>query len=477
MSMDRDTALAERCYTLADQQRFAALSGDHNPIHVDPLAARRTIGGECIVHGVHGVLWALEQLTLQTGLTLAGFKAKFLKPMLLDDPVTLIWDAQARRLSLRSGATVLVMVSVTPGSAQPAYAVRTEVAATLAAPQCPSFEHCAAAGPRPFVLRGEPTLAAEQFPALCKRYGAAAVNEVAALSQIVGMEQPGLYSLFTALKVQWAERADGPASYAVLRSDERFKLLTMAVQGHALTAEIEAFYRPGPVCNPGIADLALRVRPDEFKGVRALIVGGSRGLGELVAKLISAGGGSTTITYSVGQQEADRVVAEIAAWGGEVTTLPLTVGAGTTLPAALPPFNQLYYFATPRIMAQRAEQFDSKQLQCYLDIYVDAFDALCEAVQARGHACAVFYPSTVFIDSQPTEFKDYVSAKMQGEARCAALNRGGLLQVLAARLPRMATDQTQSFTQGEFDDPVQLMLPWLRRMPILPDTPNTPDQR
>ncbi|HNC74922.1 MAG TPA: MaoC/PaaZ C-terminal domain-containing protein, partial [Elusimicrobiota bacterium] len=38
------------------QNAFARLSGDANPLHVDPAAARRLLFGRAVVHGVHGVL-------------------------------------------------------------------------------------------------------------------------------------------------------------------------------------------------------------------------------------------------------------------------------------------------------------------------------------------------------------------------------------------------------------------------------------
>ena len=37
--------LAERTFTPDYQNRFAALSGDFNPMHMDAVAARRTIFG------------------------------------------------------------------------------------------------------------------------------------------------------------------------------------------------------------------------------------------------------------------------------------------------------------------------------------------------------------------------------------------------------------------------------------------------
>ena len=49
------------------------------------------------------------------------------------------------------------------------------------------------------------------------------------------------------------------------------------------------------------AQVAHRVRPGIFAGQTALIVGGSRGLGEVTAKLIAAGGGTPIITYQAGK--------------------------------------------------------------------------------------------------------------------------------------------------------------------------------
>jgi acyl dehydratase len=54
--------LAERTFTAADQARFAAVSGDRNPMHLDAVLARRTQAGAPVVHGVHLLLWGLEVL-------------------------------------------------------------------------------------------------------------------------------------------------------------------------------------------------------------------------------------------------------------------------------------------------------------------------------------------------------------------------------------------------------------------------------
>ena len=57
-----ESALGQRRFGIADQRRFADLSGDCNPMHMDPVAARRLLSGQLVVHGVHTLLAALEML-------------------------------------------------------------------------------------------------------------------------------------------------------------------------------------------------------------------------------------------------------------------------------------------------------------------------------------------------------------------------------------------------------------------------------
>jgi hypothetical protein len=58
------TKLASKTFSVADQQRFAEVSGDYNPMHLDAVLARRTPPGAPVVHGVHLLLWALDSLAV-----------------------------------------------------------------------------------------------------------------------------------------------------------------------------------------------------------------------------------------------------------------------------------------------------------------------------------------------------------------------------------------------------------------------------
>lgn len=49
-----------RDFCLADHFAFGELSGDFNPVHIAPVAARRSIFGAAVVHGVHSLLCVLD---------------------------------------------------------------------------------------------------------------------------------------------------------------------------------------------------------------------------------------------------------------------------------------------------------------------------------------------------------------------------------------------------------------------------------
>ena len=81
--------MIQRSFSLDDQAAFAKLSGDYNPVHLDPLKARRTRFGYPVVHGVHALLWALETLvsTKSDLLKLVSLKTFFNQPIRVGETV------------------------------------------------------------------------------------------------------------------------------------------------------------------------------------------------------------------------------------------------------------------------------------------------------------------------------------------------------------------------------------------------------
>lgn len=67
-------------------------------------------------------------------------------------------------------------------------------------------------------------------------------------------------------------------------------------------------------------------------GKVALVTGGSRGIGAAIAKRFAADGAKVVVNYSSNQTEADKVVAEIKAGGGDAVAVQCNMGDPKAIP-------------------------------------------------------------------------------------------------------------------------------------------------
>ena len=307
------------------------------------------------------------------------------------------------------------------------------------------------------------------FLDLCAALGPPRVVSLGLLSTLVGMVVPGLYSIFSGLRLDLHD--DGPCAagtlgYTVRRCDPRFRLVTLTVGGDGFSGEVTAFQRFPPVSPPTLADVAARVAPDAFADRRALVIGGSRGIGATTAKLLAAGGATVTLTYRSGRNEAEAIRDEIAAHGGPDACRLLrydTAGDPATQLAELPgPVGHLYYFATGAIFAGRGGDFHPARLGGFLDAYVHGFHRLVAHLLARDRPLCVLYPSSIAVETRPQGMTEYAMAKAAGEILCTDLARAHPgLRITVPRLPRILTDQTATVPPVPAADPVEVMLPLL----------------
>lgn len=462
---------AVRTFDETDQQDFARWSGDINPMHMDALAARRTSAGAPVVHGMHLLLWSLEEGLGDEPISrnALGIRADFRKFVYVDQRVTLEncggpTGQKALRLLTKDG------VAATIRTRAPKYDNQklTEIAPVLPSkqPREPTFEEMerAAGWLEPQTSDG----VGEAFPRLSNRLSLQTVAALMQLSRLVGMVCPGLHSILATVDLDLTAAAAGIGRIRFHTSaiDERYRLVRMNVDGSGIRGTVDAFVRPGPVPAITAAEAAERVRAGQFRGRRALVIGGSRGLGAVTAKLLAAGGAAVTVTYSSGAVEAAAVCSEIATQGlGTCTAVQLDVCK--PIPEQLASLQQLpthiYYFATPRVFLQKQPAFDRPTFDRFIDFYVAAFNALC-MYMAVAEPCpiSVLFPSSVAVAERPTGLTEYAMAKAAGELLCEDLmNLHANLRIRVARLPRILTDQTATIVRVESADAAEILLPLL----------------
>ncbi|MGI9305286.1 MAG: SDR family NAD(P)-dependent oxidoreductase [Gammaproteobacteria bacterium] len=465
--------MSQRIFSSRDQTAFAQLSGDYNPLHVDQIAARRLIFGRPVVHGIHSLLWALDiWLKDHVGsITLRSIKASFRKPIGVREKVTYMLVAEGQ------GHVEIQLIA--DGSAatvtQFDWAPSIQHAPNPAPGPPPERQTCRELSAREIQDASGQLRTGLDVGAVRKVFSGVGaclplqqIAEILTTTRLVGMECPGLHSIYSELELNFSGGAGDADTmrYQVEDYDTRFNLATIAVAAPGMKGRIKAFRRPAPEQQVRIADLISQT-PD-FSQQRALIVGGSRGLGEVTAKLLAAGGAEVKLTYHQGKHDAQQVVEEIVASGGCAESIACDVlhpELSRQLQDGWHP-THVYYFATPHIFASSKGSFSPTLFNRFCEYYVTGFANTVSDIRAvSSELMCVFYPSSVAVDELPSAMGEYAAAKRAGETLCEFLEKTQKeIVIYKPRLPRMATDQTVSLVPVLNHDPVEIMLRHLEEL-------------
>jgi NAD(P)-dependent dehydrogenase (short-subunit alcohol dehydrogenase family) len=252
-------------------------------------------------------------------------------------------------------------------------------------------------------------------------------------------------------------------AFRTVRADERFRRVDMTVAGDGLSGQVSTFVRSPTIEAPSFAQLGGHVTLGEFAGAKALVVGGSRGVGALTAKLLAAGGAQVVVTYARGRSDAESLCSEInAAYGtGVCSALALDAMQSVAPQLAGVKATHLYYCATPQIFVQKSAVFVPALYAEFSRVYVEAFYETCMAVM--DGVLSALYPSSIAVTARPEGMTEYSMAKAAGEMLCADMQQAvPNLRIVINRLPRILTDQTATVATAESADPIGVMLPLVR---------------
>ncbi len=442
--------------TPAESLDFALLSGDFNPLHLDPVYSRRLQFGGTVVHGVHSSMklldFALQSLGLPGESRLGRLSVSFHGAVRHGQTVSFIAEAAEGRPAVKITASVDAKRTHTLTAGFEKGWGSTGGGAEVSGNNPPRENPIEIVYPPrelevllPLFANGE--LLTKLFPHLEGVSPYSVLAQILTTTRCVGMRCPGLHSLLAGLQLEFHEPTAGlqGVRFAVESTDDRYRRVTLGMSGDGVKGKLDTFVRPGPVRQRTFSEVQRTVSASEFADQRALVVGGSRGAGEATAKLLAAGGADVVLTFCEGRQDAARVRAEIECGGGRCRELALNVLSfhETDLLEGWSP-THVYYFATPAILPGDGGMWNEESFQRFCDFYVRGFLRIVELTGASlSRGMTFVYPSSNYVENPDKAYSEYAVAKTAGEALCRQLQaRFPRSRFVCPRLPRMQTDQT-----------------------------------
>ena len=148
-----DTATYTRLITNQEVEAFAAISGDHNPLHLDPEYAATTAFGECIAHGMLTGALISAAIAMQLpgpGSVYLSQNIQFRAPVFLGDTLTVTLEVTEKH-GKRPWVTLCCTVenqagkAVAKGEAQVAAPTEKETVTVVPPPAIQLLEEVAVA--------------------------------------------------------------------------------------------------------------------------------------------------------------------------------------------------------------------------------------------------------------------------------------------------------------------------------------------
>ncbi len=414
---------------------FAELSGDYNPLHVDPVYSRRLQFGKPVIHGIHHLLRACENVFQQcpdfSPFQFTKLNATFPNPVsvgeLIEYEAQLAEDANSVVVTSRSGNKTILSLRLAKSEQkdEDRIAVSDSIPAREEAID-QNFPPAHSQGSCELSLNRD--LASRLFPTLTEFCLPGQLAQILASTRVVGMKCPGLHSIYSRIQLSFNSglypELEQALDYAEKFKDARVHIMKMAVKSIGVEGILDTFFRPAPVDQPGFAVIKRQFNEQIFAGQHALVIGGSRGVGECTVKLLLAGGADVVLSYNKGKADAERIAQEINAEScpGTFKILQMDVCqfdpesalcfSGDRLPT------HIYYFASPHIESNRSSEWNAKLHEKFCLFYLQSFSEMVNFYAKKlsdTDKLTILYPSTIFIEQPETGYAEYAVAKAGGE--------------------------------------------------------------
>jgi NAD(P)-dependent dehydrogenase (short-subunit alcohol dehydrogenase family)/acyl dehydratase len=452
-------------FTTEHVERFAAATGDRNPLHLDPRYARRTVQGEPVVHGALAAATLLGTLGTDAA-RVCDLRVDVHHPIRTGARLRIVATPgeQAGTLALCLGDLRLCAVR---------YQLDARSTADTPVGGAPPEARTAAAGEpaRVFDVDGLAALGAEtgtlradlsEVRALAATLTGPVPDHLAGMlawaSYWTGMRTPGRDALLCTLRVRYPAPAPSTEEIRCRVGAPVVQRRTGLVQLDAeLTGRVRARVRVESVVRRRVpqatAGSMAGYRPpgDRLADRTVLVLGGSRGLGRALALGCAAQGARVLVASREPEAHVMRMRVGLGNRAALVEPLPCAAGDPDTLRAALSAavsrLDGLMLCSGPPIASLPLHADATQAGADYVSDCVRQFWAplsVCRDLLTDKSFLLVV--SSVAVTEPPVHWAHYAAAKGALEALATYAARHHPWRVIVARPPRLRTDLTNTPT-------------------------------
>ena len=278
---------------------FSKLSNDYNPIHLDSDYAYKTPYGKSIVYGILGVLKSLEYIPLCKNTYFKFLKVEFVNYINVNTSITIRYYTN-RILVYKNTNTLCTRIEYefcenNNKSALLKYHIND---------LCTPIENKIPVKNYLYGLNINLRYLEENYPNVFNNLDLLQMFQIINLSTFVGMITPGLYSIFNSFELSYINNDENLYNllFELNEFDKTYGNCFYKFSGKNIEGKLNSIYRPKRVQQIKIKDIKNNTL--RFMNEKVLVVGGSRGLGEVIAKIFYTNGANVTITYFKSYHEA-----------------------------------------------------------------------------------------------------------------------------------------------------------------------------
>ncbi len=335
---------------------FAAFTGDYSALHMREDFARRTRFRQRIAHGMLSVVALAKVQSTRAGgvVSFRSLKGRFLRPVGLSDRLRLLIDVNpgtdgeysfSARWERVSDETLLTRVTglyrvVPQAASMPETGGSTNDVLPVFRERDQDIIESAGQ---------EETLRWRWFPEAMELLASQVLRPMGIdsgsvpcsnllatlmLSPLVGMRLPGRRATFLGFEMTFDGTVDLSLPLALHAAVSATKPSTGMIDARVEVGQegrtvahgtVEALVNEAPRKVPGCHQLAAGMVGLGLKDRSAIIIGGSRGIGEATAKLLGLLGVNVMLSYYRGADDANAIVADIRENGGNAACMPCDV--------------------------------------------------------------------------------------------------------------------------------------------------------